>query len=81
MTCGAHAGEVVQFDIIPFFRTQKSIIGSFVYTREEVAKVLELARQGKIVPLVHRTFPLSEAAEAMQTMERRENFGKILLKP
>src|SRR5205085_8984835 len=38
VTCGAHSGEVVPFDIIPFFRTQKSIIGSFVYTREEVAK-------------------------------------------
>jgi len=81
VTCGAHSGEVVPFDIIPFFRAQKSIIGSFVYTREEVAKVLELARQGKIVPLVHRTFPLSEAAEAMQTMERRENFGKLVLIP
>jgi NADPH:quinone reductase-like Zn-dependent oxidoreductase len=81
VTCGAHSGEVVPFDIIPFFRTQKSIIGSFVYTREEVATVLELAEQGKIMPLVHKTFPLSEAAEAMQTMERRENFGKLVLIP
>jgi NADPH:quinone reductase-like Zn-dependent oxidoreductase len=81
VTCGAHSGEVVPFDIIPFFRTQKSIIGSFVYTRDEVAKVLELARQGKITPLVHKTFPLSEAADAMQTMERREHFGKLVLKP
>jgi NADPH:quinone reductase-like Zn-dependent oxidoreductase len=31
--CGAHSGEVVDFDIIPFFRTQKQVIGSFVYTR------------------------------------------------
>jgi NADPH:quinone reductase-like Zn-dependent oxidoreductase len=81
VTCGAHSGEVVQFDIIPFFRTQKSVIGSFVYTREEVANVLELARQGKITPLVYRTFPLSEAADAMQTMERREHFGKLVLVP
>jgi len=81
VTCGAHSGEVVPFDIIPFFRTQKSVIGSFVYTREEVAKVLELAERGKIVPLVHKTFPLSEAAEAMQTMERREHFGKLVLIP
>src|SRR5207248_4037258 len=35
VTCGGHAGEVVPFDIIPFFRTQKTVIGSFVYTREE----------------------------------------------
>lgn len=78
--CGAHAGEVVPFDIIPFFRAQKSVIGSFAYTREEVASCLELARRGKITPLVHKTFPLGEAREAMATMERRENFGKIVLR-
>ncbi len=60
---------------------QKSIIGSFVYTRTEVEACLELARQGKITPLVYKTFPLSEAREAMATMERRENFGKIVLRP
>lgn len=79
--CGGHSGEVVPFDIIPFFRSQKSIIGSFVYTRAEVEKCLELARLGKITPLVHRVFPLDEAPEAMGTMERREHFGKIVLKP
>jgi NADPH:quinone reductase-like Zn-dependent oxidoreductase len=81
VTCGAHAGEVVPFDVIPFFRMQKSVIGSFVYTRAEVESCLELARQGKITPLVYKVFPLSEAREAMATMERREHFGKIVLKP
>jgi NADPH:quinone reductase-like Zn-dependent oxidoreductase len=77
--CGGHAGEVVPFDIIPFFRAQKSVIGSFVYTREEVESCLDLARRGKIVPLVYRVYPLEDAAEAMATMERREHFGKIVL--
>jgi NADPH:quinone reductase-like Zn-dependent oxidoreductase len=79
--CGAHAGEVVDFDIIPFFRAQKSIIGSFVYTRDELEKCLKLASRGQITPLVHATFPLDEAREAMAMMERREQFGKIVLKP
>jgi NADPH:quinone reductase-like Zn-dependent oxidoreductase len=81
VTCGAHAGEVVPFDIIPFFRAQKSIIGSFVYTREEVEIVLELARRGRLTPLVDRTYPLEEARPAMERMEAREHFGKIILKP
>jgi NADPH:quinone reductase-like Zn-dependent oxidoreductase len=79
VTCGAHAGEVVEFDIIPFFRTQKSVIGSFVYTREEIEQCLRLARRGKITPLVHRVFQLEDAREAMATMERREHFGKLVL--
>jgi NADPH:quinone reductase-like Zn-dependent oxidoreductase len=79
--CGAHSGEVVPFDIIPFFRTQKSIIGSFVYTRAEVETVLELARRGKLRPIVHETFPLVAAKDAMDTMESRDFFGKIVLTP
>jgi NADPH:quinone reductase-like Zn-dependent oxidoreductase len=81
VTCGGHAGEVVPFDIIPFFRTQKSIIGSFVYTSEEVAKCFALCARGKVTPLVHATFPLAEAAAAMDLMETRAAFGKILLIP
>jgi NADPH:quinone reductase-like Zn-dependent oxidoreductase len=79
--CGGHAGEVVPFDIIPFFRSQKSVIGSFVYTKEEVAKCLDLAARGQIKPLVHATFPLAEAREATAMLERREHFGKIVLVP
>ena len=81
VTCGAHSGEVVDFDIIPFFRSQHTIIGSFVYEREELEKVVDFARRGLIKPQVHRVFPLDEARAAMETLERREFFGKILLAP
>jgi NADPH:quinone reductase-like Zn-dependent oxidoreductase len=81
VTCGAHSGEVVPFDIIPFFRTQKQIIGSFTFDRVEVEKVLDLAARGLITPLVHEVFPLERARDAMAMMERREHFGKIVLKP
>ena len=79
--CGGHSGEVVPFDIIPFFRGQKQIIGSFVYERLEVEKVLDLAARGLITPLVHKAFPLDQAREAMEMLERREHFGKIVLTP
>ena len=44
--CGGHSGEVVPFDIIPFFRAQKQIIGSFVYDRWEVEKCSTSPRAG-----------------------------------
>lgn len=81
VTCGGHAGEVVPFDIIPFFRTEKRLIGSFTYTAGEVAKCFDLCARGLISPLVHSTFPLDQAAAAMDLMESREAFGKILLIP
>jgi NADPH:quinone reductase-like Zn-dependent oxidoreductase len=81
VTCGAHSGEVVPFDIIPFFRGQKSIIGSFVYSRPELRKCLELARRARISPIVHAAFPLEQARDAMDLMESRNFFGKIVLTP
>jgi NADPH:quinone reductase-like Zn-dependent oxidoreductase len=79
--CGGHSGEVVPFDIIPFFRTQKSVIGSFVYTKDELETCFDLVAHRRIRPLIHTTFPLEQAAQAMELMERREQFGKILLIP
>jgi NADPH:quinone reductase-like Zn-dependent oxidoreductase len=81
VACGAHAGEVVPFDIIPFFRSQHTIIGSFVYTREELETVLTMARRGTIKPVVAATYPLDEARAAVAKLESRDFFGKILLVP
>ena len=81
VTCGAHGGEVVPFDIIPFFRGQHTIIGSFVYAREELEKVLDFAARGLLKPLVAETFALEDVHDAFAMMESRDFFGKILLRP
>ena len=81
VTCGAHGGEVVPFDIIPFFRSQHTIIGSFVYSREELERVLAMGARGQIQPLVADSFPLQETRAAMDKLESRDFFGKILVRP
>jgi NADPH:quinone reductase-like Zn-dependent oxidoreductase len=42
---------------------------------------VRLAAAGVIKPLVHATFPLDQAAEAMRALESRTHFGKIVLVP
>jgi NADPH:quinone reductase-like Zn-dependent oxidoreductase len=79
--CGAHSGEVVSLDLVPLFRTQRSIIGSVGYTKAEVETCFDLAARGRIKPLVHARFRLDQAKQAMELMERRQHFGKILLTP
>jgi NADPH:quinone reductase-like Zn-dependent oxidoreductase len=81
VTCGAHGGEVVPFDIIPFFRAQQTIIGSFVFERDELDKVLDFAGRGLLKPLVARTFPLADVRDAFELLESRDFYGKILLRP
>ena len=55
------------------------MIGSFVFDRNELATVFELIARGALKPQVAATFPLEEAAKAMELMESREFFGKIVL--
>ncbi len=81
VTCGAHSGEVVPLDIIPFFRRQLSVIGSFVFTREEVELCFRLVAQGSLRPQIAATFPLEKVKEATDLMESRDFFGKIILLP
>jgi NADPH:quinone reductase-like Zn-dependent oxidoreductase len=79
--CGGHSGEVVPFDVIPFFRRQLSVIGSFVFDRREAETCYQLIARGELKPQVAATFPLEQAKEAMELMESREFFGKIVLTP
>jgi NADPH:quinone reductase-like Zn-dependent oxidoreductase len=37
--------------------------------------------EGRLRPVVHRTFPLAEAAAAHRLMESSDHIGKILLTP
>jgi NADPH:quinone reductase-like Zn-dependent oxidoreductase len=81
VTVGAHAGEVVPFDIIPFFRGELRLVGSKNAPVTELRTVMGLVAEGKLRPVIHRTFPLAEAAAAHRAVESRGVFGKVLLLP
>ena len=44
-------------------------------------KVWPFLGTGKIKPVIHSTFPLSQASDAHQLMEEGSHIGKILLIP
>jgi len=79
ISIGAHAGEVVPFDIIEFFRRHISYISSHTQTRDELSHVMELIRRGTLQPRINSTYPLSEAADAQREMSARTAYGKIML--
>jgi len=81
VTVGAHAGEVVQFDIIPFFRRQLRLVGSKNASSTELRTVMGLVAEGKLKPVIHAAFPLADAAEAHRVVGSREIFGKVVLLP
>ena len=81
VTVGAHAGEVVTFDIIPFFRRQLRLVGSKNASTMELRTVMGFVAEGRLKPVIHATFPLADAAEAHRVVDSREIFGKVLLLP
>ena len=81
VTVGAHAGEVVPLDIIPFFRRQLQLIGSRNANFAELNTVMDLVAQGQFKPVIHAALPLAQAAEAHRIMASRDAFGKVILLP
>jgi NADPH:quinone reductase-like Zn-dependent oxidoreductase len=80
VTCGATTGYEGKVDIRYLFTRQLSILGSYMGGKAELLSVLELVGRGVLKPVIDKIFPLAEAAEAHRRLERREQFGKIVLR-
>ena len=79
VTCGATSGAEVTTDLRYVYNREITIYGSFMGSKGEVLKVLELYEQGRLKPVVDRVYPLAEARDAQTRLENREQFGKIVL--
>lgn len=78
---GAVADPVVEFDLRRLYLHNVQLIGSSMHTRAHFARLVELARAGRIHPVISATHPLSAIAEAQQEFSTRRHIGKIVLLP
>ena len=81
VTCGMTTGAELKIDGQKLYGRQRTILGSFMGGKGELAAVLKFIAQRKLQAVIDSVFPLPEAAAAQQKMEGREFFGKILLHP
>lgn len=81
VTAGAHAGEVVALDLVPFFRGERRLYGARGQRREELETVVALAVEGRLQAVVGRVLPLAQAAEAHRLLDTRAVLGKVVLEP
>ena len=79
VTCGATSGPKPEEDIRRIFQKQITIYGSTMGTRHDWEQLTRLLAVGAFKPVVDRSFPLEQAAEAQVRMERAEQFGKLVL--
>ncbi|KAF7525465.1 hypothetical protein G7054_g11087 [Neopestalotiopsis clavispora] len=78
---GAHGGEVVDIDMIQFFRKHLTMHGCGRSTKEIVVTVLDLMARGKLRPVIAGRYLLDEVKKAHEIMESRDFFGRLLLLP
>ena len=56
-----------------------SIMGTRYATRAEIARSLELVRDGKVRPVIGASYPLEQAEEALEAIRQNRIFGRILI--
>ena len=76
---GATSGPLVELDMRYLYWRQISVLGSTLASRAEFDEVMKLVFMGRLKPVVDRAFPLEEARQAHERLERREQFGKVVL--
>jgi NADPH:quinone reductase-like Zn-dependent oxidoreductase len=81
VTCGATTGYAAQTDIRYVYSRQLSILGSYMASKAELLRVIDLVRRRRLKPVLDKVYPLADAAKAQERMEKREHFGKIVLRP
>jgi len=80
---GAVGNPIVSFNIWTLLSKRGRIqgIGSRPPNRETIERLIALAGEGKLKPVVDRELPLERAADAHRAIEARETFGKVILRP
>ncbi len=81
VTCGATTGHDVGVDLRFLFSKQYALYGSYMGTMGELHRVLQFVFKGLVKPVVDQVYPMSEIAAAHERVERKEQFGKVVLVP
>lgn len=79
VTCGATTGPQVGLDLRFFFIREIQVLGSCMGSSEELRQVLELLGEHALRPVLDRTFPLAQLAQAHEYLESRQQLGKVVI--
>jgi NADPH:quinone reductase-like Zn-dependent oxidoreductase len=79
ITCGATTGSNAALDLRVLFAKQLTISGSYMGSKGELLRAARFFFSGRLAPVIDKTYPLAEAADAHKRLERSNQFGKIVL--
>lgn len=78
---GSAGGQMTELDFRTLYLKHLTFYGSVLGTREEFKRLLHAVSEGKIKPVIDRTFPLTQAREAQLYFKQSGKLGKVVLLP
>jgi len=81
VTCGATSGHDAVTDLRYVWVREIDIRGSDGWTRDGLMELVRLVEGGELDPVIHAVYPLSRAGGALEEMEERRAFGKVVVVP
>lgn len=79
VTCGATTGNDVKLNLAVLFYKRISLLGSTMGSKGDLFRILQLVEEGKLKPVLDRTLPLAQAAQAHELLTNRQSFGNVVL--
>jgi zinc-binding alcohol dehydrogenase/oxidoreductase len=76
---GGTAGIPNKLELRKVFWKQLNILGSTMGSPRDFAAMLELVNKHKIKPIIDEVFPLAKGNDAFQKMNKKSQFGKLVL--
>ena len=87
---GVASTEVVSIDNREILESNKTLAGYYLgdyipahldRVMSATMKLVGLIREGTVKPVIGKTFPLDQAVDAFNHMQRRESIGKVIITP
>lgn len=76
---GIRPGSRIELDPLRLASDEIFVTGTRYATRTEIARSLELVRQGRVRPVIGARFALERTPEAFAAIQRNEVFGRVLV--
>jgi alcohol dehydrogenase len=80
VTCGSTSGVSTQMNLMQLFQQQLKLFGSFGCRMENMANAMQKMARGIVHPVIDTEVTFDGIATALERMESRQIFGKIVLK-
>ena len=80
VTCGSTSGVSTEMNLMMLFQQQLKLLGSFGCRMENMADAMQKMAQGIVRPVIDTEVTFAEINKALERMEGRQIFGKIVLR-